>query len=260
MNKTRTDIVLDFLVHLGRQMLESGANLERVNISIRRVCKCYQLKDMSVLYANSVLSVGLMDTEGQSYVRQEFIPYTGIHLMRLGKLNLLVHDIMNNPPEPDKLLDMLYEALLVKTYSNGIQIMGYIMAMYALCRIFGGCLTDIIVAVFNTVVLYYLMIIFQRAKLNRIISNVVAMLFCGCSAILAVRLNFAVNLSAIIITNAFYLIPGIPMVNAVRNIFCGNEMNGIIEMVKVLLEVVTIVAGLYIASLLFGADVISMFR
>ena len=47
--------------------------------------------------------------------------------------------------------------------------------------------------------------------------------------------------------------------NAVRNIFCGNEMNGIIEMVKVLLEVVTIVSGLYIASLLLGADAMALF-
>ena len=48
------------------------------------------------------------------------------------------------------------------------------------------------------------------------------------------------------------MIPGIQMVNAFRNIICGNEMNGIIEMVKVILEVVTIVAGLYIACLVFG--------
>jgi hypothetical protein len=42
------------------------------------------------------------------------------------------------------------------------------------------------------------------------------------------------------------------MVNSVRNILCGNEMNGIIELLKVFLEVITIVAGLYIAYFFFG--------
>lgn len=261
-NKTKmndTEKVLDFLVHLSREMMENGANLERVNISIRRICKCYQLRDISTLYANSVLSVGVMDEQGVSYVRQENIPFTGIHLQKLGKLNLLVHKIMNENPEPDKLLDMLYEALLVKSYSNTVQILGYILAMICLCRIFGGTLTDMVVVAFNTVVLYFITMFFSRAKLNRIISNIVAMMFCGCMAILTTRLGFARNISAIIITNAFYLIPGIPMVNAVRNIFCGNEMNGIIELVKVLLEVVTIVAGLYIACLIFGANALALF-
>jgi uncharacterized membrane protein YjjP (DUF1212 family) len=53
------------------------------------------------------------------------------------------------------------------------------------------------------------------------------------------------------ITNAFYLIPGIPMVNAVRNLLCGNEMNGLVELFKVALEVVAIVAGIYSSWYIF---------
>ena len=33
------DYILDFVVHLGREMLECGANLERVNMSIEVICK-----------------------------------------------------------------------------------------------------------------------------------------------------------------------------------------------------------------------------
>lgn len=255
----RTEIVLNFLVCLCREMLENGANLERVNISVRRICRCYRLKAVSVFYGGSVISIGVTDEKENYYSRQESVPNTGIHLYKLGKLNLLVHEIINKNPKPDTLMDMLYETLMVKSYSNSIQLLGYIVAMISLGRIFGGSWTDLLVISFNTVVLYFMTMFFSRAKLNRIISNVVAMMFCGFSAIIFTRVGIAKNISAIIITNAFYLIPGIPMVNAVRNIFCGNEMNGIIEMVKVLLEVITIVAGLYIASLLFGADALTLF-
>lgn len=258
-NKNATEKVLDFTILLCREMMESGANLERVNISIRRICKCYRLKEMGSFYTGSVLSVSVNDETGRSYIRQENVPYTGIHLYRLGRLNLLVHEIINKKPNPDQLIDMLYETLLIKSYSNSVQILGYILAMISLCRIFGGALADMLVVSLNTLVLYFMTMIFSRAKLNRIISNVISMLFCGYSAILFTRMGITNNMSAIIITNAFFLIPGIPMVNAVRNIFCGNEMNGIIEMVKVLLEVVTIVAGLYIAFLLFGEEAMTLF-
>ncbi len=259
MGITMSEKVLNFMVALCREMLESGANLERVNISMRRICKCYHLHRISMIYTGSVISVSVYDEQGRSYVRQVNIPYTGIHLYRLGRLNLLVHEIINKKPHPDKLMDMLYETLLIKSYSNGVQILGYILAMVCLCRIFGGSLPDLLIVSLNTLVLYFMTMFFSRAKLNRIISNSIAMMLCGFSAILFTRCGFAQNMPAIIITNAFYLIPGIPMVNAVRNIFCGNEMNGIIEMVKVILEVVTIVAGLYIAYVLFGSDVSTLF-
>jgi uncharacterized membrane protein YjjP (DUF1212 family) len=78
------------------------------------------------------------------------------------------------------------------------------------------------------------------------------MFLAGVIALFFTYIGFSKNFYSIIITNAFYLIPGVPMVNAVRNILCGNEMNGIIELIKVFLEVVTIVVGLSIAVFFFG--------
>ena len=54
------------------------------------------------------------------------------------------------------------------------------------------------------------------------------------------------------ITNAFFLIPGIQMINCARNLLCGNEMNGLIEFLKVIVEVCTIVAGVAAAYALMS--------
>ena len=62
-----------------------------------------------------------------------------------------------------------------------------------------------------------------------------------------------VNFYIVCITNAFFLIPGIPMVNCARNLLCGNEMNGAIDLLKVLLEVCSIVAGIAAAYAILGS-------
>ncbi|MGN0297660.1 MAG: threonine/serine exporter ThrE family protein [Lachnospiraceae bacterium] len=246
--------ILDFSVHIGREMLESGANLERVSISIRRISKCYKLQEVSLVVVNNVMILSATDVNRTRYIRQEGISVCGINLKRLKKLNALVHIVMDEKPDPGKLEDMLFETLIHSpTYPDTVMIGGYVIAMLCLCRIFGGSWQDMVVVALNTVVLFFITKIFSREKLNRIISNVVSMFFCGCTAILFTKIGFSKQISPIIITNAFYLIPGIQMVNAFRNIICGNEMNGIIEMVKVVLEVITIVAGLYIACLAFGS-------
>ena len=64
------------------------------------------------------------------------------------------------------------------------------------------------------------------------------------------------NFFIIIITNSLMMIPSISLVNAVRNILCGNEMNGILEFLKVVLESVAIVLGLVLSIYLFGGQMI----
>lgn len=248
----RIDLILDFVTRLCREMLLSGANIERIYITSEGICKAYGLQDISITCLSSVFSVSAETPEGEECVRQVAISTSSIHLEKLTALVRLYNKIVKEKPDPTLLADMLREGVKVKSYPMVAVLGGYVLAMACLCRIFGGLWQDVLIATFNTVILFFVMKLFSKANLNRIITNVVSMFVCGSFAFLFVYIGFAQNFYIIIITNAFYLIPGINMVNGMRNIICGNEMNGIIELLKVILEVVTIVAGLYLAFLCFG--------
>jgi uncharacterized membrane protein YjjP (DUF1212 family) len=246
------DYLLDFTTHLGREMLKSGANLERVERSIELVCKTYNLREVGITLLSSSITLSAREKGQPARIRQVKVPYCEIHLERLRRLNDLSYRVCSEKPEPRKLEDMLYEATMTQSYSPRMMLFGYLLAMSCLCRIFGGEISDILVADLSTVVIYFLTTRLAREQLNRIIPNVVSMFLACVIALFFTYIGFAKNFYAIIITNAFYLIPGVPMVNAVRNILCGNEMNGIIELIKVFLEVITIVVGLNIAIFFFG--------
>ena len=254
----KIDYVLDFCVHTGMEMLECGANLERVKLSIQKICKKYNLHEVSIFVLNNHLSVGAREADGAAATRQISVPYNEIHLEKLRRLNNLVEDVCTSETEPEALEDKLYEAIMVRRYSNAVNLIGYCLAMSCLCRIFGGHWQDILITDAITVLLYFISNIFAREKMNRIISNVICMFLSGVIAGGFTYIGFATDIFAIIITNAFFLIPGIPLVNSVRNILCGHEMNGILELLKVILEVLTIVAGLYIAYFLFGKNFINL--
>lgn len=74
----------------------------------------------------------------------------------------------------------------------------------------------------------------------------------GTLGLLLVRFGIGEQYFSIIITSSMMMIPGIPLVNAVRNLLCGNEMNGILEILKVLMETMAIVLGLVLSIYLFG--------
>lgn len=243
------DEILDFVVYLGREMLESGANLERVNLSIELICKAYQLREVSVISTSTSISVGARVMGEPAKVRQTTVTGNEIHLERLCRLNDLSYKVCQEKPKPADLENMLYEAMMVPKYESPVLLVGYLLAMACLCRIFNGNWQEILVAEINTVILFFLTDKIAKQKLNRIISNVICMFVAGIIATFSQYIGLTHDFYPIIITNAFYLIPGIPMVNAVRNILCGNEMNGIIELIKVILEVATIDVGLYLAYL-----------
>jgi uncharacterized membrane protein YjjB (DUF3815 family) len=124
--------------------------------------------------------------------------------------------------------------------------------MAALARIFLAGPAELLITELNTVILFFLGKLSSKIRLNKIVTNFVCMLLCSTIAILFYAAGFINNFYIVIITNAFFLIPGIQMVNCARNLLCGNEMNGVIDLLKVLLEVCTIVAGMAAAYAILG--------
>lgn len=246
------DYVLDFAVHLGREMLLAGANLERVNTTMEIICKQYNLHEVSVFSLSSSVSLSAKNNDGDTHIRQLAVPAAGIHLTKLRKLNTLSYKVCNEKIEPSQLEDMLYSALMVPSYSEWIEMLGFVIATVSLCRIFGGGLTELLVIAISTVAVYWLNRFLAKAKLNRIITNIINMFFTTSITFLAVYTHFAEDIMSMLTAMSLMFIPGVPLVNSIRNIFCGNEMNGILELLKVILEVLTICAGVYISYFVFG--------
>lgn len=246
------DYILEFVTRLGKEMLTCGANIERVNLTIELLCQEYRLTEVSVQSLSNSITVSAKAQDGTHSIRQISVPPARIHLEKLRRLNHLSYRVRREKPAADSLNALLQETQQTTGYPLPVRLLGYLVAMACLCRIFGGAWQDVVVVAINTVLLFFLTSALSKIYLNHIITNVVNMFLCGSIAFAFVYMGFAQNFYTIIITNAFFLIPGIPMVNAMRNLLCGNEMNGILELLKVVLEVVSIVAGLWLAFLCFG--------
>jgi uncharacterized membrane protein YjjP (DUF1212 family) len=105
------------------------------------------------------------------------------------------------------------------------------------------------------IVLFWLLRVLSRPGVNKIITNVLSMLTIGTLSLIMVKIGIGQNYATIMIADGLIVIPGIPLVNATRNLLCGNEMNGILEIMKVILETATLVGGLVLSVHLFGGFV-----
>lgn len=248
------DEILEFCVNLSRQMIISGANLERVHLAVEVICKAYGLKDISIFFLSNYISLGAYDSEGNYSSRQVSIPPAGIHLERLKSLNQLSYKVAEITPNPKVLMQMLERAVQVREYNSFLVLIGRICAMSCLSFMFGGSTHEIFPIAAVVTLLHFLMPILENSGLDRIVSNALTMCIAACFALMFIYSGFSNNLAVILITISMLVIPGIPLVNAMRNLLCGREINGILQMLKIFIETMALGMGLYVAIAMFGGE------
>ena len=239
----KVEYVLDFCKELGKQMIVSGANIERVNLCIERICHAYELHDVTCANLSTRICISAKDKDKRYASRQTDVPPQAINLEKLKKLNNLSYYVKNNTPDVTTLTDMLHD-IKTNDFPWWAMMIGYLVAMAALARIFTAGPAELLVVEINTLILFGLSKAFSKVHINKIITNAISMFICSAIATLFFGVHFIDNFFAVVITNAFFLLPGIPMINCARNLLCGNEMNGVIDLLKVILEICAIVAGI----------------
>lgn len=246
------EYVLEFAADLGGRMLHAGANLERSNDTMQRVCSSYHLKDVSIYSLCSIIQISARTEDGDYAYYQASVPAKDTHLTRLEKLNRLSREVCRDTPDPKSLMWMLEHADEKEPESRLYRLAGWLVAIDCLCVLYGGTIGDIIATSFITAAMSWLLRILYSKKLNTLIVNAACMLFAGSMGEILVWIGLGQQFNIICISCSMMLIPGIGLTNAFRNLLCGNEMNGILEMLKALLEALAIVLGIVVSTYLFG--------
>ena len=250
--ETGIDQVLDFIVALSRDMIRSGANLERVELAADKICSSYGLTDVSIFLLSTHMSIAAKTRSGHYSSRQITIPPSGIQLSRLKNLNRLSYTVCQKKPDPGTLAHLLEEAKIVREYPDFVILLGQVIGMLCLCFLFNGSWHDAVCVAVITAFIHYLMMLLSRLSINRILCNFLYMFAATCMAIFGVYTGFADHFSSIVITLTMLILPGIPLVNAVRNLICDHEINGFLQILKVAFETLALALGTVFALGLFG--------
>lgn len=89
-DKRASEIVLEFCVELARRMILAGANVERVQLALERICHAYPLTEIDLFLLTNRISLSAVDEDGMFVIRQCSIPTAGIHLEQLRQLNTIM--------------------------------------------------------------------------------------------------------------------------------------------------------------------------
>lgn len=251
-----TNEILNCIIILGERMLVSGAEVHRVEESIRRLCGAYGAVRTDVYTTISNMIVTAETSDGEFITQTRRIESTGTDLTRLHELNDLVRRSTVHPPEVAALRQELDRIAAIKTYPLWLKILSYAGIAGAFTLFFGGySWQELIISIVVGGMVGAIAQITERINLNKAVDRLVCSFAACILTLAAVRLGLVPSGDKIIIGNIMSLIPGTGLTNALRDLFTGDVITGILRSIEALLLALAIAAGYIIAVYLLGGVV-----
>ncbi len=251
-----TEEILNCIIRLGERMLVSGAEVHRVEVSIQRLCRAYGAvrADVYTTISNMIVTV---ESEDRQFLTQTCrIESTGTDLTRLHELNDLVRRATVQTPDAAVLQQEMARIASIKNYPRWLKVLSFAGIAGSFTLFFGGhSWQELVISLVIGGIVGGIAQLTERITLNKAVDRFLCSFVACLLTLVALRLGFVDSGDKIIIGNIMSLIPGIGLTNALRDLFTGDVITGILRSIEAVLLAFAIAAGYIIAVYLLGGGV-----
>lgn len=244
--ETNQEHILRIACKLGRNILENGGEIYRVEESINFFLEAYGIFDAQVFAIPSSIMVTII-VEDKPITIIERVKEITQNLDKLAKFNDLCRKSCRNVPDVDIVSKKMDKIRKESKYSFIVELLSYGFAGMFFCLFWKGDFRDSIVAFVCGIATKYCVDYMSQRNTNIFFFNAVTSLIIGFIAIGFVSLGFADNYDKIIIGAIMSLVPGVPLTNVMRDIIAGDIITGTAKLSQVLLIATAIAVGIAIA-------------
>jgi len=244
--------VFYLILQLAKLLMESGAEVYRVEESISRMCAAYGILSAEVYATTSNIIVSI-PIENEMITHTCRIRRMSNNIEQVTQLNALVREISNTAPDADTISTRLEQIRTVPQYPTPVIIFFYGFIAAAFCLFFGSrSAVETVLAFFIGICVGLCSYLFDLTEMNRMFSRFGCSFLASVLAYTAFRCSLIQNVDYIIIGNIMTLIPGIGLTNGLRDLFVGDNISGFLRTMEAVLLAFSIAAGYILVRLLFG--------
>lgn len=230
---------------LGEDLLICGGEVARVEDTIRRLCLAYGAENVDVFTITSSVIVTADFGEKGSITQTRRISGLKYNLSALEALNDLSRRACSSRMEPGKLREELNRINGLKKYSYGQNCGIWALIAASFCLFFGGNFYDAFLSGAIAALLFVVQSGLIHFKLNTYFSTVLCSLLGGflSNLVYVIYDGVPVHPSMINIGVIMLLIPGIALTSAIRDMFSGDTISGLLRFIEALILSIAIAWG-----------------
>lgn len=246
-------MVVECALDMGETMLRCGAEILRVEDTVTRICTAYGGGIVEVFTILSLIILSWKTDEGQNYTLTRRINPPATDLNKLEDLNALSRRICEEKP-PCSEINQKINAIMAPEARRirKSKIAGYVLLASAFAIFFGGNLRDGLATGIVAALMYLWDYFFAAHDRNRVVYSLFMSIAAGALCSLSVVIGIGQNVDKVMIGSIMLSIPGINLMNSLRDMMCGDIITGILRLAEALMIAVAIAAGFGIAIMMFG--------
>lgn len=229
---SEADQALHLAVSLGTMLLVNGAEINRVEDSMRRVLAAYGAIEPEVFTISSCIIVSVLQEGGQATTRLKRITSRSTDMEKFARLNALSRRLVREKPPYEEAIAALNEILKTPAYPPFISVFGFFIAAGMFTMLFGGAWRDGLFSGFCALTAWFVVFVAMRLQLHPFLRNIIVS---GLSAFLAGAFHRVfpdAKMDLIIIGTFMLQVPGVLMTNGVRDILSGDYIAGFLSLME----------------------------
>lgn len=243
------DRILTYAIDIGAGMLKSGAEINRVEDTISRICRHFRAENVNV-FATPYSVITSAEFENKSYTQSRRVRTMSYNLESLTRLNTLSRRICDSQID---FYDIENELIDIKDLKGAGQIrvlIAYFLIAFGFCIFFESNLKDAIIGGFIACIMRLVEAILRRININRFIVICVCGFVIACLSSLATDLGVGLSSEHISIGITMILISGLLFTNSFKEMFMDNILTGAIKLFEALFIAMAICIGFALATIL----------
>lgn len=237
--------LLNLATELGCRLMESGAEIYRVEDSVLRLMRAYGARDAQIFAIPSSITVSLSGENGEPITRLCRADAHGIDLDRLELYNALCRRLCEQTPpveQAQKELAQLHDNC-PKFHPLAVMLGHFLIGAF-FTPFFGGSLVDALCGGLCGLFIYFAnRFLSSLAGPNVFFRTLLAATVSSLAAQLLVRFGVGQQIDTITIGALMILVPGVSLTTAMREVMAGDLVSGVSHTAESLLTATAIALG-----------------
>ncbi len=232
----KNDEIFSLSLDIGEAIIRCGGEIHRAEDTIKRINRAYGNS------CNVFAIPSLIIAQSSNKIQLRKIDAESTDLAELARLNELSRRLCYEDNEEINITRK-------KLYSKPLEAIGVCIATAAFCIFFNGTIID---ALFSSVIgLVITYSPYKKISFPLFSSNLIDAFIAGILAHIPLILGLSVNPDKIIVGTIMLLVPGLTVVNAMRDMMNGDLVSGLFELFNAIMSALGIALGITGAILIF---------
>ena len=225
----------------GMILLENGAETNRVEDTMHRLCKAYGASIVDT-YATPTLLIVSFTLNGQLVHNIKRIHIQSTNLSREDAVNTLSRKACAGQLTCEQLDEMLDDVKNSTPYSIPFRIIGASVCTFGFALFFSGTLMDALCAGLIGAVIQSLTILLVHYRISAIFRNIIGGAILTALSIFVSRFAGA-SINTVSISVLMLLVPGLAITNAIKDSVNGDLVSGLARGLESILTAISIAVG-----------------